>query len=179
MTERTSLYNGLAKALTIFDEENRAVLIHEFQFLRGEDEKFETLSEAYIQVRGGRSGGDLKRWLWSNRKRNGMDMRRAGAALDAATLVDMDPTMANLVAAEYLAATVAEGWERPAAPATIGQEPCLPVALAAGASHRALRTVQTKMRSACRAELLGQGVLPGVPAASEVYKARMLGVGHG
>ena len=175
MTERTSLCKGLAKALAIFSEENRSILLHEFKFLQGEDEKFEVVSEVYIQLRAGRSGEDLKRWLWSNRKREFKDMRRAGCAADAAGLEEQDPTMASLVAVEYLAALEAAGCPA-AAPATIGQESALPVKQAARASHRGLRTVQTHMRGVCRAELGGQGVLPGVPQAMEVYAARGLGV---
>jgi len=51
----------------------------------------------------------------------------------------------------------------------------LDVCAAATRSHRSLRSVQTKMRQRCRSEAGGQLVLPGVPAAREVYSARALG----
>ena len=181
---RTSLSKNIARTLAVFNEENRAVLIHEFRFLRGEDERQDTVQEAYIQIENGCTGADLKRWLWSNRKRNGKDMRRAFRAENLndegwhGQVVEQDPlafAIAGEALFEYQKRAAAAGWASAAAPATVGQEPALRVAVAAAACHRGLRTIQTRMRSAARAELIGQGVLPGVPTAREVYLARALG----
>ena len=153
--------------------------LQQLPFARGLEEQLDVVTDAYFKFREGKAAPAASRAIWSDRRRAKKDMRRAGSAADASTLVDMDSTFASLVAEEYQAATLAAGWASAAAPATIGQEPALTVALVALACHRSLRAVQSRMRCACRAELGGQGVLPGVPAAGDVYLARALGVGHG
>lgn len=162
-----------------------AAALDQLRFIKGEDDQLTLVADAWMVVAGGRDATAAARWLRSARKRELKDMRRAGTAADVSKISDVwlvaeqDPIAAAMgaeAAMEYQAAAVAAGWATAAAPATIGQEPALPVVLAAQASHRGLRTVQTRMRGICRAEQGGQGVLPGVPAAREVYAARALGV---
>ncbi len=94
-----------------------------------------------------------------------------------------DPTAEAIEAREALTALWAAGridasWRRlQAEPATCGDAaddaPALPVASAAGLAGCSLRTVQIAMRRLNDVERAGgQLVLPCVPTAAEVYKAR-------
>lgn len=152
----------------------QAIALTQLGYAHGTDDQLATISKVWILVEEGRDAAGVARWFRDERTRAARDLRAAGRAADASILIDQDPTTASLMAWEYQAAAAAAGWVRAAAPATIGQEPALPVALVASACHRGLRQVQTHMRGTCRAELGGQGVLPGVPPAAEVYAARAL-----
>ena len=151
--------------------------LEQLPYARGLEEQLDVVTDAYFKFREGKAAPEASRAIWSDRRRAKKDMRRSGSAADASTLADMDSTFASVAAEEYRVATLAAGWASAAAPATVGQEPALRVAVAAAACHRGLRTIQTRMRAAARAELIGQGVLPGVPTAREVYLARALGGG--
>jgi len=177
MNERT--YSKIVKrALDSLPEPALVVALDQLRFVRGDDDRLTLINEAWLLVASGRDTADAVRFLRSSRKRERKDMRSAGSALDVtidggeASLVQNDPAAGMLAVEEYLDAALAAGWSVAAAPATVGQEPALPVALAARACRRGLRTVQTRMRGVCRAELRGQGVIPGVPAACEVYATR-------
>lgn len=174
MTERTFCHR-VQRTLAALPPAARTIAIDQLAYARGLDDQLTTIHDVWLLVAEGRDVAGVARWFRDERWREAHDMRRAGAGADAAGLVDQDPTAASLAVVEYQAATLAAGWVSAAAPATVGQEPALPVALTARASHSGLRTVQTKMRSACRAEMGGQSVLPGVPAAGEVYQPRGLG----
>lgn len=151
-----------------------AIATHQLSYATGVDDQLTTIAQVWELLEEGRDAAGVARWFRDMRTREARDMRRAGAAADAADLVDQDPTGAGLAVMEYLDQVAAAGWSIAAAPATFGQEPALLVPQVAAASHRGLRTVQIRMRLLCRAELRGQGVLPGVPTASAVYRARAL-----
>lgn len=172
----------LQRALDALPPVAGVVATAEFRWCRDEGEKLEVISIAYILTADGFDEASAARWFWSKRKRERKDGRRAGCALNVMALslaaAGMDPCdllLAEEAAIAYRAVAIAAGWATPAAPATVGHEPALPVAMVARGCLRGLRTVQTKMRGICWAEIAGQGVLPGIPAALEVYAGRVLG----
>lgn len=174
MTERT-YPQRIQRALDALSPVALPVALEQLSYAHGLDDQLSTVNEVWCLVAEGRDAAGVARWFRDTRWRETRDMRRAGSAVDASALVDEDPAAASLAVVEYHAAATAAGWSTAAAPATVGQEPALPVAIVATACHRGLRVVQTRMRSACCAEMRGQGVLPGVPAAGAVYRARALG----
>jgi len=174
MTERT-YSQRVQRTLDVLPSAVLSAALEQLTYARGLDDELITIAEVWRLVEEGRDAAGVARWFRDSRWREAHDMRLAGRAADTSDLVNLDPTSASLAAAEYQAAALAAGWANAAAFATIGQEPALPVVLVARACHRGLRIVQTRMRGVCRAELGGQGVLPGVPAAVDVYRARALG----
>ena len=149
---------------------------------RGIEAQLTVVADAFMLTADGRNASGASVGIWSNRRRERDDQRRPGSAddIDAIGLAaeGMDPLdllLALEAIEEYEAAALAAGWAVPAAPASIGLEQALTVLNAASACRRGLRTVQARMRRVCQAELRGQGVLPGVPAADEVYTTRSIG----
>lgn len=187
MTDPAAAYPAPVRAeLAVLPPAALAAAVAVLPYVHGLDDQIEVCHEAWRLVAEGRDAIAATRWLRSARKREERDMRRAGRAVDAATepwllgdaALDLQDPAAALLAKEaavaYRDAAFAAGWQTPAAPATVGKETALPVVLAARECRRCLRTIQTKMRGVCHVEQAGQGVLPGVPAAAEVYRARAL-----
>jgi len=185
MTER-DYSKRVQRALDALPPAALAAALDQLVFTKGEDEQLTVVTDSFIHVAAGSDATAAVRCIRSERKRERKDMRRAGSALDVTTASDVglvseqDPC-STAIAAEafylYQASAIKAGWSRAAAPATIGLEPALSVVLAARGCRCGLRTVQNKMRDICRAERDGQGVLPGVPLARDVYTTRALGVG--
>ena len=121
-------------------------------------------------------------WRWP--RVQGAQPGQPGEDVKTANLALRDPTAGAAEADETLAALCAGGLidtagrrtDAAAPPASCGDAsddaPALPVAAAAAALRRCLRTVQTKARRRCDVEAAGQLVLECVPPAAEVYKAR-------
>lgn len=162
--------------------------VAQLPFARGLDDQLTVVADAWLRCATGTDADAASRWIGSQRRREALDMRRAGRAADVhgslpfglgeISLVEQDP-LAALLADEaeriYRAALREAGIDVDAAPATVGTVEALATSDAARRSHRSARSVQTRMRDLTRAELGGQGSLPGIPAAAEVYHARSLG----
>lgn len=97
-------------------------------------------------------------------------------ALDPAELLAVEQsTWQRLAEQRAVTGALVADIDQCAAPATINGDPGLTVAAAAKLSSRHKSRVWITMRLICLAELTGQGVLPGIPRAAEVYRARSLG----
>lgn len=180
---------AVQRMLDVLPPAAQAAALAQLPFARGLDDQLTVVSDAWLRCALGDDADGAARWMASSRRREGLDMRRAGHAVDImddaapsglgkSQWVEDDP-LACLLAAEavqiYQAGLLAAGIVVDAAPSTIGTGQGLATADVAQLAHRGLRAVQTRMRRTCRAELDGQGVLPGMPAAAEVYRARALG----
>lgn len=203
MTDR-SYPIAVQRALDELPPVAQAAALAQLPYARGEEEQLNIVTDAWLRCAQGSDYVDTVRWIRSRRRRDRQDMRRAGTALDVmddgdrkrwinglgrrdnslpfgrrmTMLVDQDP-LASLLARErldeYQDGLRAVGIMVDAAPATIDTLPALSVMEVVTRIHRGLRAVQTAMRRICCAELAGQGVLPGIPSAREVYRARALG----
>lgn len=166
-----------------------AAALAQLPYARDLDDQLTVVADAWLRCAAGSDAAGASRWIASKRRREFLDNRSAGRAgeivddslpfgLGEPNLVEQDP-MAALLAAEavqvYRAELRSAGVALDAAPATIGTVQGLATVDAARLVRRCARSVQAHMRDVCRAELNGQGALPGIPAAGEVYSARALG----
>jgi hypothetical protein len=183
MTDHTDL-SRVQRMMDALPPAARAAAERQLPFALDRDDQMAVVTDAWIfaaelaQPTADRVSQKIRDRQWRERH----DARAAGWALDSATLADFGDPSSKLEDLQRAAALVEEcralGLDTPAAPASIRQEPALPVAEAARWCRRCLRSVQIKMREVCRRELAGQGVLPGVPLGRVVYTTRGLGVGH-
>lgn len=177
------------RALAELSPEAQAAALAQLPFAQGIDDQLTVVADAWLRCAAGSDAAGASRWIASKRRREFLDNRSAGRAVEIVddslpfglgepNLVEQDP-MAALLAAEaaqvYQAELRAAGVAVDAAPATVGTVQGLATVDAARLAHRCARSVQVHMRDMCRAELGGQSSLPGIPPASEVYRARALG----
>jgi hypothetical protein len=177
------------RALAELSPEAQAAALAQLPFAQGIDDQLTVVADAWLRCAAGSDAAGASRWIASKRRREFLDNRSAGRAVEFVddslpfglgepNLVEQDP-MAALLAAEaaqvYQAELRAAGVAVDAAPATVGTVQGLATVDAARLAHRSTRSVQVHMRDVCRAELDGQGSLPGIPAAGEVYRARAIG----
>lgn len=195
MTEHTHAHYPAAvrRALDTLPAAARAAAESQLPFARGLDDQLTVVADAWLCCEAGSDSAGAARRIASTRRRESLDGRRAGRAVDIGgdhlhlhlpfglgepQLVEQDP-LAALLAGEaarvYREGLREAGIAADAAPATVGTQAALATADVAVLAHRCARSVQSRMRGRCRAELGGQGTLPGVPPAGEVYRARALG----
>jgi len=168
----------------------RTAALAQLPFARGLDDQLTVVTDAWLRCAAGSNATDTTRWIANCRRREALDNRRAGRAVEfmddslpfglgEPILVEQDP-MAGLLAAEaaevYQEGLRAAGIAVDAAPATIELLQSLPVEETARRCRRSLRAVQSHMRWLLLCELAGQLTLPRVPCATEVFRARGLGV---
>lgn len=187
MTDHLHPY-AVQRALDALPPSARCAAVAQLPFARGLDDQLTVVADAWLRCATGSSSASAARWIGSNRRREALDNRRAGRAMDIfedlpfglgePKLVEQEP-LAALLAAEavqvYRAGLRAAGVDVDAAPSTIGTGQGLATVDTARLAHRSTRSVQVHMRNVCRAEIDGQGSLPGIPAAGEVYRARAIG----
>lgn len=186
MTDRT-YSSRVQQALDALPAAALAVALEQLQFTDDHDEQLGVVAESWIQVRLGQSTDTAANTVGRRRRAE----RRTGSMIDMldGSWDNIEPVWLGSSVGDDPAASL-EAWQVieqrraisrahgvPAvAAATHNGEACDTTDLVSGWLHRCVRSVQATMRRICGAELAGQGVLPGVPPAREVYSARALDV---